>query len=325
MNIARTCDDRVDELKAQHAAAIIANQTTIAKLEDAAAAEKRQTAALVAANAVLVAQVAALQGQAALKLSDIHAAIAARQTLEIHPVRPDHRQFAEWHTGPVPALPTPLPLPPPPPSAAFDLVWCTADCGSTWKVEIEASCSRAHAAKTGDRCLTLRSAAPLQPRPAQQEKDQLPAYRVVVEAYGRYQSCRLGFVPSHHMHKSGAVTAVIPAAGHSIWNYGGWSIEVSSRSSQVGSTLWSGWVALEPLWYCAAGGAGCKTSEYATTSKVPPVPAGSAVEFAMAYAAGTCRVAFYTPAAVAGRFVEAPYAKMELRFVANEKCDITPR
>jgi hypothetical protein len=36
------------------------------------------------------------------------------------------------------------------------------------------------------------------------------------------------------------------------------------------------------------------------------------------YAAGTCRVAFYTPAAVAGGFAEAPHAKMELRFVATE-------
>jgi hypothetical protein len=42
------------------------------------------------------------------------------------------------------------------------------------------------------------------------------------------------------------------------------------------------------------------------------------VEFAVDYAAGTCRVAFYTPAVVAGGFVEAPYAKMELRFVATE-------
>jgi hypothetical protein len=38
---------------------------------------------------------------------------------------------------------------------------------------------------------------------------------------------------------------------------------------------------------------------------------------AVDYAAGTCRVAFYTPAAVAGGFVETPYAKMELRFVAT--------
>jgi hypothetical protein len=36
------------------------------------------------------------------------------------------------------------------------------------------------------------------------------------------------------------------------------------------------------------------------------------------YAAGTCRVAFYTPAAMAGGFADAPHAKMELRFVATE-------
>jgi hypothetical protein len=50
---------------------------------------------------------------------------------------------------------------------------------------------------------------------------------------------------------------------------------------------------------------------------VPPVAAGGAVEFAVDYAANMCRVAFYTPAAVAGGFVEAPHAKMELRFVAT--------
>jgi hypothetical protein len=58
-------------------------------------------------------------------------------------------------------------------------------------------------------------------------------------------------------------------------------------------------------------------SAYATTAVVPPVPEGGAVEFAVDYAAGSCRVAFYTPAAVAGGFVEAPHAKMELRFVAT--------
>jgi hypothetical protein len=49
----------------------------------------------------------------------------------------------------------------------------------------------------------------------------------------------------------------------------------------------------------------------------PPVPEGGAVELAVDYAAGTCRAAFFTPAVVAGGFVEAPYAKMELRFVAT--------
>jgi hypothetical protein len=68
--------------------------------------------------------------------------------------------------------------------------------------------------------------------------------------------------------------------------------------------------------------ASCST--YATTSVVPPVPAGSVVEFAVDYAAGTCRVAFYTPAAVAGGFVAAPFAKMELRFAATEETGDIP-
>jgi hypothetical protein len=52
------------------------------------------------------------------------------------------------------------------------------------------------------------------------------------------------------------------------------------------------------------------------------VPEVSAVEFAVDYAAGTWRVAFYTPEAVAGSFVEAPYTKMELRFVATAGGDV---
>jgi hypothetical protein len=76
---------------------------------------------------------------------------------------------------------------------------------------------------------------------------------------------------------------------------------------------------LEPLCSAASNGAaGDITSAYATTSKVPPVPPASAVEFAVDDAANTCRVAFCTPEAVAGGFVEPPHAKMELRFVANE-------
>jgi hypothetical protein len=53
-----------------------------------------------------------------------------------------------------------------------------------------------------------------------------------------------------------------------------------------------------------AGNAGT----YATTDVVRRSPAGSAIEFAVDYAAGTCRVAFYTPAAVSGGFVESPDA-----------------
>jgi hypothetical protein len=49
------------------------------------------------------------------------------------------------------------------------------------------------------------------------------------------------------------------------------------------------------------------------------------VEFAVDYAAGTCRVAFYTPEVAAGGFVEAPHAKMELRFIATEAIFAPPR
>jgi hypothetical protein len=59
-------------------------------------------------------------------------------------------------------------------------------------------------------------------------------------------------------------------------------------------------------------------------TKVPPVPRGSAVEFALDYTAGTCRVAFYTPAAVAGGFLEEPHAKMELRFIATKATEAAP-
>jgi hypothetical protein len=59
-------------------------------------------------------------------------------------------------------------------------------------------------------------------------------------------------------------------------------------------------------------------STYATTTIVPPLPAGGAVELAVDYAVGTCRVAFYTPETVADGFEGAPFATMELRFVAAD-------
>jgi hypothetical protein len=119
-----------------------------------------------------------------------------------------------------------------------------------------------------------------------------------------YHCCDLGFMPSHHV-SAGVATAVVVAENHQLWDYyGGWYIMLFA--SKIGD-YGQGWTALEP-----------SDSAYATTSKVPAAPAGSAVEFAVDYAAGTCRVAFYTPAAVAGGFVQAPHAKMELRFVATE-------
>jgi hypothetical protein len=118
---------------------------------------------------------------------------------------------------------------------------------------------------------------------------------------------------------TGAAAAVTPIAQRIFREYGGWYIQVrASCEGAVHDTVVSGWTVLEPLASGAAADAAPNTSAYATTPKVPPLPAGSAVEFAVDSDAGTCRVAFYTPAAVAGGFVEAPYAKMELRFVATE-------
>jgi hypothetical protein len=39
------------------------------------------------------------------------------------------------------------------------------------------------------------------------------------------------------------------------------------------------------------------------------VPEGGAVRFTVDYAASTCRLTFYTPAAVAGGFIEPPYSR----------------
>jgi hypothetical protein len=137
-------------------------------------------------------------------------------------------------------------------------------------------------------------------------------------------SCSLGFVPSQR-HDEGAAVGAAAAAQRldgDICTCGGWRIEVraSHRGSVHNKTLFSGWTVLRPYHGVAIEGRDVPgdISVYATTGVVPPVPEGGAVGFAVDYAAGTCRVAFYTPEAVAGGFVDPPHAKMELRFVATE-------
>jgi hypothetical protein len=138
----------------------------------------------------------------------------------------------------------------------------------------------------------------------------------------------LGLVPSDSLPAAtptggavatAAAAAVVPDLGRSIYNFGGWYIEVWEASEgKIHSTAYSGWTVMPPA---GAQAAARIPSAYATTAVVPPVRPGSAVKFTMDYAAGTCRVAFYSPAAVAGGFVEGPDAKMELRFVATNECD----
>jgi hypothetical protein len=180
---------------------------------------------------------------------------------------------------------------------------------------------------------------------------------VILEAYSDvHKWCYLGFVPSHRGDNSGAnsdgaaglnlghtvrapssiadancAIVITPTTGHDICNYAGWCIDVRASSDGLvhPDTTFSGWTVMAPAEApgtaapLGADEGGMKaaesTSAYATTTVVPPVPPGSAVEFAVDYAAGTCRVAFYTPEAVSGGFVEAPHAKMELRFVATKE------
>jgi hypothetical protein len=153
---------------------------------------------------------------------------------------------------------------------------------------------------------------------------------VVIEAYPaavdgkNTQFCNVGFLPSHTSTDS---APIIPVVGLSIrhfgdiCHYGGWWFQVHPTerrelTTSIASTLF-GWKPLSPRAVSAGEAAAADSSIYATTDAPPPVPAGSAVELAVDYAADTCRVAFFTPEAVADGFEEAPYAKMELRFVAT--------
>jgi hypothetical protein len=169
----------------------------------------------------------------------------------------------------------------------------------------------ARVTKEGSERLTLRSGAPL-PRPSGKQQQELPSCRIIVERYSHDGGCNLGFVPSHGICISaGIVAAVVAKQGFGIQRYGGWSIKVDKTHHGVHSRGWRG---LLPR----------GESTYATTDSVPPVPEGGAVGFAVDYSAGTCRVAFYTPEAVAGGFAEAPYAKMELRFEDAPQNELTP-
>jgi hypothetical protein len=133
--------------------------------------------------------------------------------------------------------------------------------------------------------------------------------RFIVEQYapfnGKVFGCGLGLIPS---------TAVAtPDKGFG--DLGGCfvSLHPTRDDSRITRDTWTelrprqGGAAVDALDYSA----------YATTDKVPSMPAGGAVEFAVDYAANAVRVAFYMPAAVAAGFtgeVGAPFAKMEFRF-----------
>jgi hypothetical protein len=357
VEVARACENRASDLQAQYAeklaklelshdAVVAAHAATIAKLEAAhagalakleashasaiadqkAAMEALQVSHVVAVAAKdaiiakLEAECGAVKAATALQLSAIHAAVTARLALEICPVRRDRRQFATLHAGPVPL-------------DVFDREWCKAVCGKKWKADLDENTGmRVHVTQKGPGHLPLRGATPL-PRHAPHSiatsaaaaSSPLPSFCVIIEAYNNPQEgaatpqrCEIGFLPSHT--SAGDPVAVTPTRGFSITNYGGWLICVSPSSGLRlnAGPVTNGWTPLQPRAGAAADVAPADLSTYATTAVVPKVPAGGAVEFSVDYAAGTCRVAFYTPTAVAGGFAEAPQAKMELRFVETQ-------
>jgi hypothetical protein len=320
VHMAQTCDERVSELKEQYAAALRIKDAAMAKVE-------AKLEELVASHAVAISKLeaqhkevtsdleienAALKVQAASTLTEILAAVSTG-AMEILPFRSDKRQFVEWHVGRIPP-------PPPPPSAAaappfvprFDRAWCAAASADGWKADVDAASGDVRAKVThknkGTMYCTLRSAAPLPRGILSHVGDggqQQQAYRVVVEAYGSSESCYLGLVPGARRTILQLFRAGAPNPRDGIHDSGGWYIRVhASAAGKI--TRNSGWDEIPPA-----------DSAHATTAEVPPVPAGGAVEFAVDYVAGSCRLAFYTPAAVAGGFVKAPHAKMELRFVAT--------
>jgi hypothetical protein len=302
------------DLKASHAATVAAKDAAAADLQIALATREREHAAL--------------RADSAAQLAAIHAAVTSTLALEVHAMRSDGRQFATLHVGPVPF-------------DELDTAWCAAACGNKWKIDIDpVTHTRAHV-KRHERAghVTLRRATPLPRRVPSTgaSSQQLPSFRVVIEAYpapvdGKGDHCDVGFVPSH----TAAHDAPVPAVpGRNIHHYGGWSLQVKPAVSIrfTAAVVVSGWKPLPPhgaesarttwrLGWTGSAAAAEDVSAYATTVLVPPVPEGSAVELAVDYAAGTCRVAFYTPAAVAGGFIEAPYQRMELRFVATAAEDV---
>jgi hypothetical protein len=289
-----TCDNAVDAMKAQHAELV--KEKAGLKVSAIITELVLERAVLQAANSILKEQVAVKEAQTASKLKDIQRAIAALHTL----------------------------LPPRLPAMVFDNMWCTSACGADWEVDIDAATQKcAHVTASDGIWLTLRSAAPLR-HPVltndagARRQDQPQMSRIVIEAYDKIESCSLGFVPSHYVRAGAGVVAagadVTPITGRAIRHYGGWFIDVrASSDGAVADANYSGWTVMQPS-RGATADAELGTSSYATTTRVPPVPPGSAVEFLVNYA-GTCRVAFYTPAA-------APYAKMELRFVETEAIEL---
>jgi hypothetical protein len=287
------------DVRIAHAATIAGKDATITLL----------MTALCVITAVMVALVGVGLSHAstmATQVSATHSALTSTLALEIQPLRPDHRQFATLHGGPAPPL------------HSFDRKWSAAVCGDGSAVTLDTTGARARVTKKVRAALTLRSAFPLlRILPAASSRKHLASYRVVIEEYNAKQpTCFIGLIPSHADPQ--ANSPVSPMVGRNIAENGGWWIQVHATSAfAFFEPVQRGWTVLVPRAQ-AGGRPPADVSAFATSFSVPAVPPGGAVEFAVDYAAGTCRVAFYSPDAVADGFVGLPYSTLELRFVETE-------
>jgi hypothetical protein len=265
--------------QASYAAIITAKNAALADAKKTSAELEASHADTIAAKDALIAR--DKQRPVELQHSTIPATVTSVAVLEANTARHTRGQFGAVSTSPV----------------TFDRTWCAAACGDKWKVAID---TRAHVTQIGEGLLTLRTADPL-PRHVPSigaSPQRLPAYRIIIEAYsaaGKY--CHVGFVPS----RTPAGALVTPVVGNNIHHYGGWWFEVkAAEPCALRGPSMHGWTPMTPRAAAGAHAAAPDSSAHATTDEAPPVDAGSAIELAVDYAAGRCRVAFYTPCGSGG-------------------------
>jgi hypothetical protein len=312
---AATSQARIDELTAAHGALKAAHAANICDLKAShAATVTAQTATITAQTATITAHAATITDLRA-QVSELRALSTQRYEL----VRPEARTAREFiipYSGPFPpsaVLPPSTDVSPLPRIVGlgmFDPEWYAASIvGTTWQCDLNAPhYDVAHCtADDGRYLLTLRTDPPL-PR----DSAGTVVCRFVIEAYppDQHATCYLGLIPS----------SATPTPMWGIPDLGGWELYLSPpgpHASRAGGT----WAPMQPHQGRPLPPDG---SAYATTAQVPKVPVGGAVEFAVDYAANTCRVAFYTPEGVAaGIRQSAPFAKMELHFNKPLPPDVT--
>jgi hypothetical protein len=338
-HIARTCDERTSEMKEQHAATtakveaenaalkarLVELEARIAKRE---AAIEEKDAIIKAKDAVIQEKDAAASGYATAA-SDLRTSVA---TLTTQLQAQQYEVVSELGGGSrlyvIPLGTNPPPAPPPPPPLRFDAEWYARSVtGTNFQCDLNAphydrvrciAHEDPHEDPVDADAITsrvvVRTAAPL-PRPPRRI-DAAPTREVtpatctfVIVKYapkddgvwdctpkddGGVWHCAIGLLPS--------TAAARPT--RSLGHLGGCTVYPHPNGAHPPGGWWTPFA----------------NSEFANSMKVPQ---GGAVRFTVDYAASTCRLACYTPAAVANDFAQPPYATTELFFNTPIPDDVT--